>query len=75
LIRARLHAHGAEPSRAKDLAGQAGGWGMLLFARLQPDPPGKLAAEVSTEESAAGERFASTWERTMRAQMSKAAGR
>jgi ferritin-like metal-binding protein YciE len=51
LIRARLHAHGAEPSRAKDLAGQAGGWGMLLFARLQPDPPGKLTAHAFSYES------------------------
>jgi ferritin-like metal-binding protein YciE len=51
LIRARLHAHGAEPSRAKDLAGQAGGWGMLLFARVQPDPPGKLTAHAFSYES------------------------
>lgn len=51
LIRGRLHAHGAEPSRVKDLAGQAGGWGMLLFARLQPDPPGKLTAHAFSYES------------------------
>jgi ferritin-like metal-binding protein YciE len=51
LIRARLRAHGAEPSRAKDLAGQAGGWGMLLFARVQPDPPGKLTAHAFSYES------------------------
>jgi ferritin-like metal-binding protein YciE len=51
LIRARLRAHGAEPSRTKDLAGRAGGWGMLLFARVQPDPPGKLTAHAFSYES------------------------
>jgi ferritin-like metal-binding protein YciE len=51
LIRARLRAHGAEPSRTKDLAGRAGGWGMLLFARVQPDPPGKLTVHAFSYES------------------------
>jgi ferritin-like metal-binding protein YciE len=51
LIRARLQAHGAEPSRAKDFAGRAGGWGMLLFARVQPDPAGKLTAHAFSYEN------------------------
>lgn len=51
LIRGRLAAHGVEPSRGKDLAGKAGGWGMLLFARAQPDSPGKLTAHAFSYES------------------------
>jgi ferritin-like metal-binding protein YciE len=51
LIRDRLHAHGAEPSRVKDLAGIAGGWGMLAFARSQPDAPGKLTAHAFSYEN------------------------
>jgi ferritin-like metal-binding protein YciE len=51
LLRGRLEAHGAEPSRAKDLAGIAGGWGMLAFARSQPDSPGKLTAHAFSYEN------------------------
>ena len=50
LVRGRLEAHGADPSRTKDLAGQAGGLGMLLFARTQPDTPTKLAAHAFSYE-------------------------
>ncbi|HWO48155.1 MAG TPA: DUF892 family protein, partial [Solirubrobacterales bacterium] len=39
-VRERLEAHGASPSKLKDAAGQAGGFGMVLFARSQPDTPG-----------------------------------
>src|SRR4029453_19664139 len=42
LVRERLAARGADPSRLKDIAGRAGGVGMVLFARTQPDTPGKL---------------------------------
>src|SRR3954454_13253773 len=41
-VRDELRRHGAEPSTVKDIAGRVGGWGMLLFARLNPDTPGKL---------------------------------
>jgi ferritin-like metal-binding protein YciE len=51
LIRERLEAHGADPSRVKDLAGTVGGWGMLRFARSQPDSPGKLSAHAFSYES------------------------
>jgi ferritin-like metal-binding protein YciE len=51
LIRERLQAQDADPSRIKDLAGRAGGWGMLLFARSQPDSPGKLTAHAFSYES------------------------
>jgi ferritin-like metal-binding protein YciE len=50
IVRARLAAHGADPSTFKDLAGKAGGWAMLLFARSQPDTPGKLTAHAYSYE-------------------------
>jgi ferritin-like metal-binding protein YciE len=50
-LRARLAAHGANPSRVKDIAGIAGGWGMVLFARVQPDTTGKLIAHAFSYES------------------------
>jgi ferritin-like metal-binding protein YciE len=42
-VRGELTRRGAEPSTVKDVAGKLGGWGMVLFARLNPDTPGKLA--------------------------------
>jgi len=42
-VRAELDRRGASPSTVKDVAGKLGGWGMVLFARLNPDTPGKLA--------------------------------
>jgi len=50
LVRRRLEAHAAEPSRLKDVAGRAGGVGMVLFARSQPDTPGKLVAHAYSYE-------------------------
>ncbi|HEX2392951.1 MAG TPA: DUF892 family protein [Solirubrobacterales bacterium] len=50
IIRGRLEAHGADPSKLKDLAGKAGGWGMVLFAKAQPDTPGKLTAHAFSYE-------------------------
>src|SRR2546421_5542235 len=41
-VRSLLEARGSKPSRAKDAVMAAGGKGFLLFARLQPDTPGKL---------------------------------
>ncbi len=49
-VRERLEAYGAGPSRAKDLAGKSGGGGMLLFAKSQPDTPGKLVAHAFSYE-------------------------
>ena len=49
-MRARLEAHGAEPSKLKDAAGQAGGIGMVLFARFNPDTPGKLVNHAYSYE-------------------------
>lgn len=50
LVRERLAARGADPSRLKDVAGRAGGVGMVLFARTQPDTPGKLVAHAYSYE-------------------------
>src|SRR5215204_5445676 len=33
LVRGQLERRDAEPSKVKDAAGRAGGWGMILFAR------------------------------------------
>ncbi|MDX6562184.1 MAG: hypothetical protein QOD65_1998 [Gaiellales bacterium] len=50
LVRERLEALGAEPSKVKDLAGQLGGVGMILFARVNPDTPGKLVNHANSYE-------------------------
>lgn len=49
-MRERLEARGANPSKTKDLVARAGGIGMLLFARSQPDMPGKLTAHAFSYE-------------------------
>jgi ferritin-like metal-binding protein YciE len=62
LVRELLEARGAKPSVAKDTVMKLGGKGFLLFARLQPDTPGKLhshalsyeALELSSYELLAG---------------------
>jgi ferritin-like metal-binding protein YciE len=50
LVREQLDRRGARPSAAKDVAGRAGGWGMVLFAKANPDTPGKLAAHSHAYE-------------------------
>jgi len=49
-VRERLEELGADTSALKDLAGRGGGEGMVLFARSQPDTPGKLAAHAFSYE-------------------------
>jgi ferritin-like metal-binding protein YciE len=49
-VRELLEAADAEPSTIKDIAGRAGGVGMLLFAKFQPDTPGKLVAHAYSYE-------------------------
>src|SRR4051812_12471553 len=49
-VRERLLQLGAEPSKVKDIAGRVGGWGMVLFARVNPDTPGKLAMHAFSYE-------------------------
>jgi ferritin-like metal-binding protein YciE len=50
LVRGRLEAHGATPSRVEDLLGAISGKGFVLFARSQPDTPGKLATHAFSYE-------------------------
>jgi ferritin-like metal-binding protein YciE len=49
-VGARLEAHGGSPSKAKDLLMRVGGAGFLLFAKAQPDTPGKLVAHAYSYE-------------------------
>jgi UDP-glucose 4-epimerase len=49
-VRERLEALGGEPSKLKDAAGAAGGWGMVAFAAAQPDTPGKLVMHAYSYE-------------------------
>jgi len=49
-VHERLEAHGAKPSGLRDLAAEAGGAGFVLFARVQPDTPGKLATHAFSYE-------------------------
>src|SRR5919108_145319 len=50
LVRSELERRGASPSAVKDIAGRVGGWGMVLFARVNPDTPGKLAMHAYSYE-------------------------
>ncbi|MFL5899163.1 MAG: DUF892 family protein [Solirubrobacterales bacterium] len=49
-VRERLRARDASPSKLKDAAGKGGGFGMVLFARSQPDTPTKLAMHAFSYE-------------------------
>jgi ferritin-like metal-binding protein YciE len=50
LTRERLHECGERPSVVKDTAMKAGGLGFAVFAGVQPDTPGKLAAHAYSYE-------------------------
>src|SRR3954462_986085 len=50
LVRSRLSAHDASPSRLKDAVMAVGGKGFVLFARSQPDTDGKLATHAISYE-------------------------
>jgi ferritin-like metal-binding protein YciE len=50
LVRDLLAQRGADSSTLKDLAGRVGGWAMLVFARVNPDTPGKLTAHAFSYE-------------------------
>jgi ferritin-like metal-binding protein YciE len=49
-IEERLEAHGASPSKLKDVVMGAGAVPFILFAKSQPDTPGKLAAHALSYE-------------------------
>src|SRR3954466_15682189 len=50
LTRELLEARGASPAKVKDVVMAVGGKGFLLFARLNPDTPGKLFAHALSYE-------------------------
>jgi ferritin-like metal-binding protein YciE len=50
LVRERLEARGASPSKLKAAVMKAGGVGFVLFAKSQPDTPGKLTAHAYSYE-------------------------
>jgi ferritin-like metal-binding protein YciE len=50
VVHEQLRSHGARSSAVKDLAGRVGGWGMILFARMNPDTAGKLVAHAFSYE-------------------------
>jgi ferritin-like metal-binding protein YciE len=49
-VRERIEALGGSPSTLKDVVMAAGGKGFILFARSQPDTPGKLLAHAYSYE-------------------------
>ena len=49
-VRDRLEALGASPSKIKDIAGAVSGPTFVLFAKSQPDTPGKLVAHAYSYE-------------------------
>jgi ferritin-like metal-binding protein YciE len=51
LIEARLEAHGASANKLKDVVADVSGIGMYLFAKFNPDSPGKLAAHAHSYEA------------------------
>jgi ferritin-like metal-binding protein YciE len=51
LVHDRLTAHGASPSRLKDLAMRIGGEAFALFAKALPDTPAKLLAQAYSFEA------------------------
>jgi ferritin-like metal-binding protein YciE len=51
LVRERLEARGAKPSKLKDIIMALGGKGFVLFARSQPDTPGKLTFHAYSYEA------------------------
>lgn len=50
MVEARLEAHGASPSKLKELVMRAGGGGFAAFAALNRDTPGKLTAHAYSYE-------------------------
>jgi ferritin-like metal-binding protein YciE len=50
LVTERLQAHGAQPSKVKDLAGTLTGAGFGAFAKAQPDTTGKLVVHAFSYE-------------------------
>ncbi len=74
--RALLEARDASPSKVKDLVMRAGGSAFMLWGRMQPDTPGKLAAHALSYEAlewASYELLARTADRAGEADVASAA--
>jgi ferritin-like metal-binding protein YciE len=50
IVQQQLRSHQGRSSAIKDFAGRLGGWGMILFARANPDTAGKLVAHAFSYE-------------------------
>ena len=50
LVRVELDRRGAVPSAVKDVAARLSGWGMVVFADVDPDTTGKLAMHAYSYE-------------------------
>ena len=51
LVEGRLEAHGESSTKLKDVVADVTGVGMYLFAKFNPDSPGKLAAHAHSYEA------------------------
>jgi ferritin-like metal-binding protein YciE len=51
MVEQRLEAHGESPNKLKDVVADVTGIGMYLFAKFNPDSPGKLAAHAHSYEA------------------------
>jgi ferritin-like metal-binding protein YciE len=51
LVEERLEAHGVSANKLKDVVADVTGIGMYLFAKFNPDSPGKLAAHAHSYEA------------------------
>jgi ferritin-like metal-binding protein YciE len=61
LVEGRLEAQGATPNRLKDVVAHVTGKGMTLFAKLNPDTPGKLAAHAHSYEAMEEAAYEQLW--------------
>jgi ferritin-like metal-binding protein YciE len=78
LTRRALESRDAKPSRTKDAVMAIGGKGFILFARLQPDTPGKLHAHALSYEAlelSSYELLRGVAERAEEPEVAEAAGR
>jgi hypothetical protein len=71
LVREQLEARGAKPSTVKDVMGRVGGWGMILFARVNPgdNAVADMAQRIGAQERAMADRLAAGWDRAVEASL------
>jgi ferritin-like metal-binding protein YciE len=61
LIEERLDAHDISANKLKDIAGRLTGKGFVLFAKVNPDTPGKLAAHAHSYEAMEEAAYEQLW--------------